>query len=126
MTDLGRNPEVPRPDEDLPQMQSLNSPKIQESQIQLEGLTILRTRNRVVAGEDNQGQGTARLHVIKIKIPVATDIVLGHEPPAEEESAAEDRTAAAETEETDLEKLRRKSLDFPLMLPDLPSKVLLL
>ena len=126
MTDLGRNPEVPHPEEDLPQMENLKSTRIQESWIQLEGPTFLRTRTRVVAGEENQGPSTARPQVIKIKIPVTTDIVLGHEPPAEEESVAEDRTAAAETEETDLEKLRRKSLDFPLTLPDLPSKVLLL
>ena len=125
MTDLGRNPEVPRPEEDLPQLQSLNSTKIQESQIQQDGLTILRTRTRVVAGEENQGPSTARPQVIKIKIPVTTDIVLGHEPPAEEESVAED-TAAAETEETVQEKLKRESLDSPLTLRDLPSEVLLL
>ena len=125
MTDLGRNPEVPRPEEDLPQMESLKSTRIQESWIQLEGPTFLRTRTRVVAGEENQGPSTARPQVIKIKIPVTTDIVLGHEPPTKEESVAED-TAAAETEETVREKLKRESLDFPLTLRDLPSEVLLL
>jgi hypothetical protein len=125
MTDLGRNPEVPRPEEDLPQVQSLNSTKIQESWIQQEGPTFLRTRTRVVAGEENQGPSTARPQVIKIKIPVTTDIVLGHEPPTKEESVAED-TAAAETEETVREKLKRESLDFPLTLRDLPPEVLLL
>jgi hypothetical protein len=39
--------------------------------------------------------------------------------------AAED-TAAAETEETVREKLKRESLDFPLTQRDLPSEVLLL
>jgi hypothetical protein len=126
MTDLGRNPEVPRPEEDLPQVQSLNSTKIQESWIQQDGLTFLRTRTRVVAGEENQGPSTARPQVIKIKIPVTTDIVLGHEPPTtKEESVAED-TAAAETEGTVQERLKRESLDFPLTLRDLPPEVLLL
>ena len=121
MTDVRRNPDVPPPDEDLPQVKSWKGSKLQENQIQLEGLIFLRTRLRVVTGEDNQGQGTARLTVIKIKIPVITDIVLGHKPPAEEEeSAAEDRSAA-ETAETDLEKLKRRSPDFLLRLPDLPS-----
>jgi hypothetical protein len=88
MTDVRRNPDVPPPDEDLPQMRSWKGSKLQKNQIQQERLIFLRTRLRVVAGKDNQGQGTARRIVIKIKIPVITDMVLGHKPPAEEEQSA--------------------------------------
>jgi hypothetical protein len=125
MTDLGRNPEVHHPEEDLPQVENLKSTRIQESWIQLEGPTFLRTRTRVMTGEENQGPSTARPQVIKIKIPVITDIVLGHEPPTKEESVAEDR-ARAETEGTVRERLKIGSLDSHLKLRDLPPEVLLL
>ena len=78
-----------------------------------------------MTGEENQGPSTERPQVIKIKIPVITDIVLGREPPTREESVAEDR-ARAKTEGTVRERLKIGSLDSHLKLRDLPPEVLLL
>jgi hypothetical protein len=125
LTDLGRNPEVHQPEEDPPQVVNLKSTMTLESWIQLERPAFHRTRTRVMTGEDNQGPSTERPQVIKIKIPVITDIVLGREPPTREESVAEDR-ARAETEGTVRERLKIGSLDSHLKLRDLPPEVLLL
>ena len=126
VTDLGRNPEVHQPEEDPPQVVNLKSTMTLESWIQLERPAFHRTRTRVMTGEDNQGPSTERPQVIKIKIPVITDIVLGREPPTREESVAQEDRARAETEGTVRERLKIGSLDSHLTLRDLPPEVLLL